>query len=274
MAKTVAYFYDPDVGNFHYGAGHPMKPHRLALTHSLVLHYGLYKKMIVFKPYQASQHDMCRFHSEDYIDFLQRVSPTNMQGFTKSLNAFNVGDDCPVFPGLFEFCSRYTGASLQGATQLNNKICDIAINWAGGLHHAKKFEASGFCYVNDIVIGILELLKYHPRVLYIDIDIHHGDGVQEAFYLTDRVMTVSFHKYGNYFFPGTGMGTGLLLSLPAWPSCASSDVLASQRSPPAPLSVTVPHFFPRALTAACNYRGVSCHFLYCLLLLMRPLPRG
>ncbi|KAM6356617.1 histone deacetylase 3 isoform 1-T10 [Alca torda] len=272
MAKTVAYFYDPDVGNFHYGAGHPMKPHRLALTHSLVLHYGLYKKMIpsgflggtgaepscgtgpaftlsscanglrsphppclscqrqqpprstqpyvsvwktpyhmqinsgkeVFKPYQASQHDMCRFHSEDYIDFLQRVSPTNMQGFTKSLNAFNVGDDCPVFPGLFEFCSRYTGASLQGATQLNNKICDIAINWAGGLHHAKKFEASGFCYVNDIVIGILELLKYHPRVLYIDIDIHHGDGVQEAFYLTDRVMTVSFHKYGNYFFPGTG----------------------------------------------------------------------
>ncbi|XP_069892352.1 histone deacetylase 3 isoform X1 [Dipodomys merriami] len=212
MSKTVAYFYDPDVGNFHYGAGHPMKPHRLALTHSLVLHYGLYKKMIVspaasaevFKPYQASQHDMCRFHSEDYIDFLQRVSPTNMQGFTKSLNAFNVGDDCPVFPGLFEFCSRYTGASLQGATQLNNKICDIAINWAGGLHHAKKFEASGFCYVNDIVIGILELLKYHPRVLYIDIDIHHGDGVQEAFYLTDRVMTVSFHKYGNYFFPGTG----------------------------------------------------------------------
>ncbi|XP_024139775.2 histone deacetylase 3-like [Oryzias melastigma] len=160
--------------------------------------------MMVFKPYKASQHDMCRFHSEDYIDFLQKVSPNNMQGFTKSLNTFNVGDDCPVFPGLFEFCSRYTGASLQGATQLNHKICDIAINWAGGLHHAKKFEASGFCYVNDIVISILELLKYHPRVLYIDIDIHHGDGVQEAFYLTGRVMTMSFHKYGNYFFPGTG----------------------------------------------------------------------
>uniref|UniRef100_A0A8C0WB77 Histone deacetylase 3 n=1 Tax=Castor canadensis TaxID=51338 RepID=A0A8C0WB77_CASCN len=74
MAKTVAYFYDPDVRNFHHGAGHPMKPHRLALTHSLVLPYGLCKKMIVFKPYQASQHDMCRFHSEDYIDFLQRVT--------------------------------------------------------------------------------------------------------------------------------------------------------------------------------------------------------
>lgn len=67
----------------------------------------------------------------------------------------------------------------------------------------KKMEASGFCYVNDIVLAILELLKYHPRVLYIDIDIHHGDGVEEAFYTTDRVMTVSFHKYGD-FFPGTG----------------------------------------------------------------------
>lgn len=74
--------------------------------------------------------------------------------------------------------------------------------WLSHLSNFIKF--SGFCYVNDIVIGILELLKYHPRVLYIDIDVHHGDGVQEAFYLTDRVMTVSFHRYGNWFFPGTG----------------------------------------------------------------------
>lgn len=73
----------------------------------------------------------------------------------------------------------------------------------GGLHHAKKKEASGFCYVNDIVLGILELLKTHDRVLYIDVDIHHGDGVEEAFYMTNRVMTLSFHKYGD-FFPGTG----------------------------------------------------------------------
>ncbi|XP_030844545.1 histone deacetylase 3 [Strongylocentrotus purpuratus] len=202
--KTIAYFYDADVGNFHYGPGHPMKPHRLALTHNLVLNYGLYKKMQIYRPYRATAHDMCRFHSDDYIDFLQRVTPQNIQNFTKSLSHFNVGDDCPVFPGLFDFCSMYTGASLEAATKLNNNLCDIAVNWAGGLHHAKKFEASGFCYVNDIVIAILEILKYHPRVLYIDIDIHHGDGVQEAFYLTDRVMTVSFHKYGNHFFPGTG----------------------------------------------------------------------
>jgi len=92
---------------------------------------------------------------------------------------------------------------MEGAARLSRDKCDIAINWAGGLHHAKKSEASGFCYVNDIVLGILELLRYHTRVLYIDIDVHHGDGVEEAFYTTDRVMTVSFHKYGEYF-PGTG----------------------------------------------------------------------
>ncbi|KAG6459532.1 histone deacetylase 3 [Manduca sexta] len=200
----VAYFYNPDVGNFHYGPGHPMKPHRLAVTHCLVLKYGLHKKMQIYKPYRASAHDMCRFHSEDYIEFLQNVTPQNIQSYSKDLLHYNVGDDCPVFEGLFDFCSMYTGASLEGAMKLNNNACDIAINWSGGLHHAKKFEPSGFCYVNDIVIAILELLKYHPRVLYIDIDVHHGDGVQEAFYLTDRVMTVSFHKYGNYFFPGTG----------------------------------------------------------------------
>ena len=80
MSKSkVVYFYDHDVGNFHYGPGHPMKPHRLAVTHSLVLNYGLHKKMKVFRPYIASSHDMTRFHSEEYIEFLQRVTPQNIQ---------------------------------------------------------------------------------------------------------------------------------------------------------------------------------------------------
>ena len=107
---------------------------------------------------------------------------------------FNMGDDCPIFSGMYTFCQQYAGASLSAARSLSNQSSDIAINWSGGLHHAKKFEASGFCYVNDIVLAILELLRVHARVLYIDIDIHHGDGVQEAFYATNRVLTVSFHK--------------------------------------------------------------------------------
>jgi histone deacetylase 1/2 len=104
---------------------------------------------------------------------------------------------------MYKFCQSYTGASLDGAARLNQGSADVAINWAGGLHHAKKCEASGFCYVNDIVLAILELLKHHARVLHIDIDVHHGDGVEEAFYTTDRVMCVSLHKFGD-FFPGTG----------------------------------------------------------------------
>ncbi|PWA15262.1 hypothetical protein CCH79_00008564, partial [Gambusia affinis] len=192
-----------DVGNYYYGQGHPMKPHRIRMTHNLLLNYGLYRKMEIYRPHKASAEEMTKYHSDDYIKFLRSIRPDNMSEYSKQMQRFNVGEDCPVFDGLFEFCQLSTGGSVAGAVKLNKQQTDIAINWAGGLHHAKKSEASGFCYVNDIVLAILELLKYHQRVLYIDIDIHHGDGVEEAFYTTDRVMTVSFHKYGEYF-PGTG----------------------------------------------------------------------
>uniref|UniRef100_A0AAX7VUG0 Histone deacetylase 1 n=1 Tax=Astatotilapia calliptera TaxID=8154 RepID=A0AAX7VUG0_ASTCA len=201
--KKVCYYYDGDVGNYYYGQGHPMKPHRIRMTHNLLLNYGLYRKMEIYRPHKASGEEMTKYHSDDYIKFLRSIRPDNMSEYSKQMQRFNVGEDCPVFDGLFEFCQLSTGGSVAGAVKLNKQQTDIAINWAGGLHHAKKSEASGFCYVNDIVLAILELLKYHQRVLYIDIDIHHGDGVEEAFYTTDRVMTVSFHKYGEYF-PGTG----------------------------------------------------------------------
>jgi histone deacetylase 1/2 len=146
---------------------------------------------------------MTGYHSDEYIRFLKSIRPDNVGEYTKLMQKFNVGEDCPVFDGMYEFCQLSGGGSIAAGVKINKQETDIAINWSGGLHHAKKSEASGFCYVNDIVLCILELLKYHQRVLYIDIDIHHGDGVEEAFYTTDRVMTVSFHKYGEYF-PGTG----------------------------------------------------------------------
>ncbi|XP_068679159.1 histone deacetylase 1-like [Montipora foliosa] len=201
--KRVCYYYDGDIGNYYYGQGHPMKPHRIRMTHNLLLNYGLNRKMEIYRPHKANLDEMTKYHSDDYIKFLKTIRPDNMSEYTKQMQRFNVGEDCPVFDGLFEFCQLSTGGSIAGAVKLNKQQTDVAINWAGGLHHAKKSEASGFCYVNDIVLAILELLKYHQRVLYIDIDIHHGDGVEEAFYTTDRVMTVSFHKYGEYF-PGTG----------------------------------------------------------------------
>jgi len=201
--KRVCYFFDSDVGGFHYGPGHPMKPTRIRMCHSLVMNYGLYKRMEIFRAKPATKREMTQFHADDYIEFLSKITPSNMGNFVKEQHKCNVGDDCPVFDGLFDYCAISAGGSMEGAARLSRDKCDIAVNWAGGLHHAKKSEASGFCYVNDIVLGILELLRYHSRVLYIDIDVHHGDGVEEAFYTTDRVMTVSFHKYGEYF-PGTG----------------------------------------------------------------------
>jgi histone deacetylase 1/2 len=180
-----------------------MKPHRVRMTHNLVVNYNLFRHMEVFHPRLCSAAALTRFHSDDYISFLRVITPDNMSDYTRQLQRFNVGEDCPVFDGIYEFCQLYTSGSLGGAARLNTNAADIVINWAGGLHHAKKAEASGFCYVNDCVLAILELLKCHERVLYIDIDIHHGDGVEEAFYATNRVMTCSFHKFGEYF-PGTG----------------------------------------------------------------------
>ncbi|KAK1281075.1 Histone deacetylase 6 [Acorus gramineus] len=206
--RRVTYFYEPSIGDHFYGQGHPMKPHRIRMAHNLAVHYGLHRLMEVCVPFPATPDDIRRFHSADYVDFISSVTPDAIVGkkdpaLTRRMKKFNIGEDCPVFEGLFGFSQASAGGSIGAAVKLNRRDADIAVNWAGGLHHAKKGEASGFCYVNDIVLGILELLKYHKRVLYVDIDVHHGDGVEEAFYTTDRVMTVSFHKYGDYF-PGSG----------------------------------------------------------------------
>ncbi|CAI9757417.1 unnamed protein product [Fraxinus pennsylvanica] len=204
--RRVCYFYEPAVGGYYYGQGHPMKPHRISMAHSLIVNYNLYRRMEIIRPFPAGAADISRFHTPEYVDFLSSITPdtVNDENNAQKVKRFNVCDDCPVFEGLFEFCQASAGGSIGAAAKLNHEDSDIAINWAGGLHHAKKSLASGFCYVNDIVLGILELLKFQRRVLYIDIDVHHGDGVEEAFYVTDRVMTVSFHKFGNNFFPGTG----------------------------------------------------------------------
>lgn len=200
----IAFIHDENIGLFHYGSDHPMKPFRLNLTYGLVLAYGMHKHMSVYKPSKASVSDLAKFHSREYIELLKSSESLPAYSNLGHKHAAQIVNDCPAFPGLYEYCLMYTGASLAGARLLSDKSFDIAINWSGGLHHAKKSQPSGFCYVNDIVLAICELLQYFQRVLYIDIDVHHGDGVQEAFYLTDRVMTVSFHRYGEGFFPGTG----------------------------------------------------------------------
>jgi len=201
--NRVVYLYDEDIGGFLYGKDHPMKPQRIKMTHSMVMAYDLLSELKVITPRRASPEEMSCFHTEDYVRFLQTTTFEDMKQKQSVASLFNVIEDTPFFPGLFEFCRISAGGSITAAEIINKGKADIAINWAGGLHHAKKGSASGFCYVADCVLGILKLLERYQRVMYVDIDVHHGDGVEEAFYLSDRVLTVSFHKYGD-FFPGTG----------------------------------------------------------------------
>ena len=122
--KRVSYFYASDVGLYYYGPGHPMKPHRLRMAHQLILSYGLYRKMEVYKPKLSSDYQMQRFHSEDYINFLKKISPDNLKHFSSEMQKFNVGEytDCPVFDDMYEFWSSYAGCSIDGAVKLNHGL--------------------------------------------------------------------------------------------------------------------------------------------------------
>ncbi|KAJ4363921.1 histone deacetylase [Neocucurbitaria cava] len=209
---NVSFHYNPHVEYHHFGSSHPMKPWRLTLTKQLVLSYGLEYTMDLYEPRPANFNELAIFHDREYLSYLSKITPQNAQPDDPHYISYGFGgesNDCPVFDGLWNYVSLYSGASMSAAWNLLNKQSDIAINWSGGLHHAKKNLASGFCYVNDIVIAIQLLLTQHQRVLYIDIDVHHGDGVEQAFESTDRVFTLSYHKFGidrhGYpFFPGTG----------------------------------------------------------------------
>jgi len=260
-------FYQGEIGNFHYGDTHPMKPHRVRMAHHLIVQYGLYEHMDVFRPPLIKQAELTKFHSDDYVNFLRMVTPDNMDQYTRQLQRFNVGEDCPVFDGLFNYVQIYSSGSVGGAKRLNAKNSDIVINWSGGLHHAKKSEASGFCYVNDCVLAILELLKYHQRVLYIDIDVHHGDGVEEAFYTTNRVMTCSFHKYGD-FFPhtgdwkdsGAGAGDGYAINFPLHDGITDETYVSIFRPV---ISKIFERFAPEAVVLQCGADSLSGDRLGC-----------
>ncbi|KAG9096182.1 histone deacetylase [Ceratobasidium sp. UAMH 11750] len=258
---VVSYYFPKGVGEYHFGERHPMKPHRLTLMNTLVMGYGLHKYMDHFiNPRSATEEELELYHDQDYVAFLARVMPG---ASAKELADFNFGDDCPIFDGMFNFFKQYTGASLAAARKLSQGTTDIAINWSGGLHHAKKREASGFCYINDIVIAILDLLRVYPRVLYIDIDIHHGDGVELAFWHTNRVMTVSFHKYTGDFFPGTGKlddnGTGLgrhfALNVPLSDGIDDSSYVELFKYV---MEKTIEAFRPSAIVLQCGADSLGC----------------
>lgn len=207
--KDVVYYFDESIGTYNYG-NHPMKPFRIAMTDNLLKAYGMDQYMDEYnRDYvnayidEVNEKMFNKFHSDEYVNLIKILTPSSRCDYEDQLYRFNLDDETPVLDRLYDYCLTYTCGSVSGANILNSHPEKTVINWSGGLHHAKQSEASGFCYINDCVLAILELLKTYQRVLYIDIDIHHGDGVEEAFYLTDRVMTCSFHKFKD-FFPGTG----------------------------------------------------------------------
>jgi acetoin utilization protein AcuC len=222
---NTAFLYSDDFVKFDYGPDHPLKIFRLKLTRDLIHSFGLLspERTKIVVPKSATEEDLLLFHHVDYIEMLKAVNAgRSMPGAAY----FGLGPgDNPVFKGLFDWSRLVAGASLQAALMVERGDADIAFNIAGGLHHARAARASGFCYVNDPVIAITALLRKGRRVAYVDIDAHHADGVQEAFYSTNRVLTISLHETGRTLFPGTGFeeeigegdGRGFSLNVPLPP---------------------------------------------------------
>lgn len=202
--KKTAFIYSDEFSKFDYGPTHPFKIFRLKLTYELIKAYGLLSipNTHYIDAKMAEDEDLLLFHDSEYIEVLKAA---NVGLEIPGAYYYGLGPgDNPIFKGIYDWSKLVTGATLQAASIVNDGEADIAFNISGGLHHAMASRASGFCYINDIVIAILLLLKKEKRIAYIDIDAHHGDGVQEAFYNTNKVLTISIHETGRILFPGTG----------------------------------------------------------------------
>ena len=153
-------------------------------------------------PVPATREELEWFHTADYLDTIRSAE----QGVVsvKSVAAGLGTPDCPVFKGMYDFVALACGATITGARLLAAGDACVAFNPSGGFHHAAAARASGFCYMNDIVLAARVLTSAGKRVAFVDIDVHHGDGVQEAFYDRSDVMTLSMHESGKALFPGTG----------------------------------------------------------------------
>jgi acetoin utilization protein AcuC len=197
---------------FDYGPNHPLRMERLGLTWRLMQAYGLttLPPATVHTPAPAAERDLAVFHAPEYLAALKASD-----GGTAAPRAARFGlgpGDNPVFRGLWEAARLVAAGSQLAADLVATGKAERAFHFAGGLHHAMADRASGFCYVNDAVLAILRLREHGLRVAYVDIDAHHGDGVQAAFYGDPHVLTISTHERGERLFPGTGfvheLGTG------------------------------------------------------------------
>jgi len=220
--------------NYQYSDSHPLKPYRLRLTHALMQHYGLLQlpHSGVRETIPATQEELELFHTPAYLGVL-RAADAGKRTIPYDRYGLGPGDN-PIFPGMYAWSQLCAGGALQAARLVTSGEVDVAFHIAGGLHHGRPEHASGFCYVNDLAIAITALVQQGYRVAYIDVDVHHGDGVQAAFYDTDQVLTISLHESGRFLFPGTGFveeigvgkGQGYAVNLPLPPG--TDDALFSE----------------------------------------------
>ena len=233
----AAFIYDDALSRHELRQDHPMRPVRLRYTYELLESYGAFdgKTSRLVNPRTANEEELGWVHTPEYIDAVRRLSE-NPSGSLESSGSpeavvrperfgFSDRGDNPVYPGMYDAASLSSGATLVAAEMVAERRADVAFSISGGLHHAAPTHASGFCIFNDPAIAIRYFLDRGMRVAYVDVDAHHGDGVQDIFYRDDRVLTISIHESGQYLFPGTGFvtesgagdGAGCSVNIPLYP---------------------------------------------------------
>ncbi|MGC9346990.1 MAG: acetoin utilization protein AcuC [Anaerolineae bacterium] len=262
VKRHAVFLSSPDLWQHGFGANHPLKPERLERTVALLNAYEAFatSNAEMQEPSLATKEELALFHTPEYIDAVEALSRGD-RGVPAHRYGFGPGDN-PVFRGMYDSSRLKSGSSLMGARLLLEGACDVAFSFSGGLHHAGPSQASGFCIFNDAAVAIAWLRQQGMRVAYVDIDAHHGDGVQNAFYDTDQVLTISLHQDGRTIFPGsgfvsetgTGDGKGYSVNVPLLPRTDDETYLWAFRQIVTPL---VKRFQPDVLA---TQLGVDTHY--------------
>ncbi len=203
MKKLFLHSAELDAGG--YPQECPFNTSRAGRTLETVARMGLVEgdDRVVATPVALTRTELETFHTAAYLEGLQRAGEGTID--PRDALALSLGTpDCPMFRGMYEYVALAAGGTLTGARAILSGQADVCFNPSGGFHHAQPGNAAGFCYVNDIVLAAMELANAGKRVLFLDIDVHHCDGVQDAFFDRRDVMTMSLHESGRTLFPGTG----------------------------------------------------------------------
>ncbi|MCP8617141.1 acetoin utilization protein AcuC [Salirhabdus salicampi] len=204
MNCNAGFVYSENYTTYRFHSEHPFNQKRLILTYDLLHQANALQPNNIIKPRFATDEELMLFHDSSYIEKIKRASTGNLteqEGLEIGIGT----EDTPIFPGMHDASSLIVGGSLQAVDAVLTDGYTHATNLGGGLHHGFKRKASGFCIYNDGAVAIQYIRKkYNLKVLYVDTDAHHGDGVQWAFYDDPNVCTLSIHETGRYLFPGTG----------------------------------------------------------------------